>query len=131
VFGRLAYTATFGRNDTTGEDLTSIPGHKLVLTLGGRAPEYDLEYGARATLVAATETGVVPADSATFLPEGAPAHASFDVFASWKPQTGAFAGTEAQFAIENIFDADYRDNQTPDRSLGRTFKLTLAKQFDY
>jgi hemoglobin/transferrin/lactoferrin receptor protein len=131
VFGRLAYTATFGQNDTTGEDLTSIPGHKLVLTVGGRAPEQDIEYGARATLVAATDTGVAPADSVTFLPEGSPAYAKFDLFASWKPESGPFAGTEAQFSIDNVFNADYRDNQTPDRSQGRTFKLTLAKQFDY
>jgi hemoglobin/transferrin/lactoferrin receptor protein len=30
-----------------------------------------------------------------------------------------------------VFNTDYRDNQNPDRSTGRTFKLTLAKQFDY
>ena len=57
--------------------------------------------------------------------------ASVDVFASWKPQSGAFKGTEAQFSIENIFNADYRENLSMDRSKGRTFKLTLAKQFDY
>ena len=28
-------------------------------------------------------------------------------------------------------NADYRENLSGDRSKGRTFKLTLAKQFDY
>ena len=59
------------------------------------------------------------------------AFATLDLFATWKPDTGAFAGTEAQFSIENVFNADYRENLSTDRSTGRTFKLTLAKQFDY
>ena len=130
-FGRLAYSASIGKNNVTGADLTSIPGHKLVLTLGARAPEYDLEYGIKGTLVAATPTGVAPANDMTGTPKGEPAYATFDLFSSWKPQTGPLAGTEAQFSIENVFNADYRDNQNPDRSKGRTFKLTLAKQFDY
>lgn len=131
LFGRLAYTASVGKNNITNADLTSIPGHKLVLTVGGRAPEYDLEYGVKATLVAATPTGVAIANDMTGKAKGEPAYASFDLFSSWKPQSGPLAGTEAQFSIENIFNADYRDNQNPDRSKGRTFKLTLAKQFDY
>ena len=57
--------------------------------------------------------------------------ASVDVFTSWKPQEGPLAGIEGQFTIENIFNADYRENLSMDRSRGRTFKLTLAKQFDY
>lgn len=130
-FGRLAYSASIGKNNVTGADLTSIPGHKLVLTLGARAPEYDLEYGIKGTLVAATPTGVAPANDMSGTPKGEPAYATFDLFSSWKPQTGPLAGTEAQFSIENVFNADYRDNQNPDRSKGRTFKLTLAKQFDY
>ncbi|CDP51030.1 TonB-dependent receptor domain-containing protein [Paradevosia shaoguanensis] len=128
LFGRLAYAAMVGTNDVTGKALTSVPGHKLQLTVGARNPEYNLEYGAKATIVASTETGVLPvtgSDAST------PGYATFDIFANWKPESGPLAGTEAQFSIENIFNADYRDNQTPDRSKGRTFKLTLAKQFDY
>lgn len=130
LFGRLAYAAMVGTNDVTGNPLTSIPGHKLQLTVGARNPEYNLEYGAKATFVAATDTGVSAADSSV-TSTATPGYATFDLFTTWKPESGPFAGTEAQFSIENIFNADYRDNQTPDRSKGRTFKLTLAKQFDY
>jgi hemoglobin/transferrin/lactoferrin receptor protein len=130
-FASLGFSAQRGENTDTRVALTSIPAHKLVLTAGARAPEYDLEYGARITLAAATDTGVAPAANPFGGAQGTPGWATLDLFASWKPQSGAWAGTEARFGIDNVFDADYRDNQTPDRSKGRTFKLTLSKQFDY
>lgn len=131
LFGRVAYTATVGTNDTTGMALTSIPAHKLVVTVGGRSPEYGLEYGVKGTFAAATDTGVASAANPFAPSEGAPGYMTFDAFASWKPMAGALEGTEVRLSVDNIFDADYRDNQTADRSTGRTFKVTLAKQFDW
>ncbi|MGV8853077.1 MAG: TonB-dependent receptor domain-containing protein [Devosia sp.] len=128
LFSRLAYSATVGANDLTGEALTSIPAHKLVLTLGGRLPEYGLEYGATATLAAAADTGVTPSAEGSTATDG---YVTLDLFSSWKPTTGAFAGTELRASIDNVFNADYRSNQSTDRSTGRTFKLSLAKQFDW
>ena len=128
LFGRVAYTATVGKNDLTGAALTSIPAHKLVVTVGGREPEYGIEYGIKATFAASTETGVTPAVAGS---NGTPAYSTLDLFTSWKPTTGPLQGSELRFGIDNIFNVDYRDNQTPDRSLGRTFKVTLAKQFDW
>ncbi|UXN71898.1 TonB-dependent receptor [Devosia neptuniae] len=128
LFGRVAYTATVGKNDLTGAALTSIPAHKLVVTVGGREPEYGIEYGIKATFAASTETGVTPAIAGS---SGTPAYSTLDLFTSWKPTTGPLQGSELRFGIDNIFNVDYRDNQTPDRSLGRTFKVTLAKQFDW
>ncbi len=128
LFGRVAYTATVGKNDLTGAALTSIPAHKLVVTVGGREPEYGIEYGIKATFAASTETGVTPAIAGS---NGTPAYSTLDLFTSWKPTTGPLQGSELRFGIDNIFNVDYRDNQTPDRSLGRTFKVTLAKQFDW
>ena len=137
-FGRLAYTALVGADDTNDTDLTSIPGHKLSLTLGGRALDYALEYGAKVNFVASTDAGVVSSETLnnTTAPpfptsEGSDAYETVDLFASWKPQDGRWAGFEANFGIDNLFNADYRDNQSPDRSLGRTFKISLAKQLDY
>lgn len=128
LFGRVAYTATVGKNDMTGGPLTSIPAHKLVVTLGGREPEYGIEYGAKATFAASADTGVTPAIGGS---AATPGYIKVDLFTSWKPTTGPLEGAEVRFGIDNIFNADYRDNQTPDRSLGRTFKVTLAKQFDW
>lgn len=138
-FGRLAYTALEGENDTTGATLNSIPAHKVALTLGGRALDYNLEFGAKVNSVASIDTGVVSADLTNSIQPGRPfpttegssSYQTVDLFASWKPQDGALAGFEATFGVYNLFNEDYRDNQSNDRSLGRTFKISLAKQFDY
>ena len=128
LFARLAYSATVGKDDLTGNALTSIPAHKLAVTLGGREPEFGLEYGVKAAFVAAAETGVAPATGSD---KSTPGYVTFDLFSSWKPTSGAFAGTEIRASVDNVLNADYRDNQTADRSTGRTFKLSLAKQFDW
>jgi len=139
VFARLAYTLTRGEyaeafvasnplnSRNVGDPLDSLPQDKVVVTLGGRLPEHDIEFGTKITLAAdpIVAAATVPASAK---PGG---WATIDVFTSWKPQSGQFKGLEAQFAIDNLFDADYRENLSMDRSRGRTFKVTLAKQFDY
>lgn len=122
LFARAAYSNMYGYDGSTGLMLNSIPAHKLSVTLGGRLPEYDLEAGWRANF--ANDTGWGTSG-------GTAAWQTHDVFASWTPETGVFEGTEARVSIENIFDADYMDNLAGDKGKGRTFKLTLAKQFDY
>ncbi|MCS6759519.1 MAG: TonB-dependent receptor, partial [Candidatus Devosia euplotis] len=102
--------------------------HKLAVTLGGREPEFGLEYGVKATFVAAVDTGVTPATGSD---RSTPGYVTFDLFSSCKLSSGAFAGTEIRASIDNVLNTDYRDSQTPDRSAGRTFKLSIAKQFDW
>lgn len=135
LFARLAYTYTRGvytedisATILAGDDVDSIPQDRLVLTLGGRAPDLDLEYGTRLTLAANPLKAVTASDGSTALPEG---WATVDLFATWKPQDGPLAGTEATFGIDNLFNADYRENLSADRAKGRAFKITLARQFDY
>ncbi|RYE50674.1 MAG: TonB-dependent receptor [Hyphomicrobiales bacterium] len=127
-FANLAYTATWGYDNSTNKPLKTIPAHRVVLTAGARVPEYNLEFGARAKLVAESENGVSGSAS---VPVKSAAYHSYDVFASWKPDYGVLSGTQLQASIENIFNADYRDNLSTSDSKGRTFKLTVSKQFDY
>ncbi|MEO8685893.1 MAG: TonB-dependent receptor, partial [Devosia sp.] len=112
--------------------LTTVPQSKLVGTVGLHHAEWDLDYGARVTLAQvgryvspAIQQGQVVADGT------AEAFATVDLFASWKPQQGQFQGLELTAGVDNLFNADYRENLSGDRSTGRTFKLSLAKQFDY
>jgi hemoglobin/transferrin/lactoferrin receptor protein len=132
LFARIAYTLTRGEYTkdvsstlVAGSAVASLPQDKVVLTVGGRLPEHQLEYGAKVTVAA---NPITYYDNSTGKPDG---WAKLDLFANWKPQDGPLAGIEAQFGIDNVFDADYRENLSADRSKGRTFKLTLAKQFDY
>jgi hemoglobin/transferrin/lactoferrin receptor protein len=54
-----------------------------------------------------------------------------DVFVSWTPQDGRFAGWEAQFGVDNLFDTEFKEFLHNDAAKGRTFKLSLSKQFGW
>jgi hemoglobin/transferrin/lactoferrin receptor protein len=128
-FANLAYTATWGYDLTTGQPLKTIPAHRVALTVGARVPEYNLEFGARARLVADAENSISASTTTPVVPvEG---YQTYDLFAAWKPDSGAMAGTELRASVENLFNADYRDNLASTDSKGRTYKVSLSKQFDY
>ncbi|KRA96672.1 hypothetical protein ASD83_16430 [Devosia sp. Root685] len=128
-FANAAYTATWGYDNNTGNPLRTIPAHRVVLSAGMRVPEYNVEFGARAKFVANSENSIAAANGRAIVP--GKGYQTYDLFASWKPDYGVFEGTQFQASVENIFNADYRDNLSNSDSKGRTFKLTLSKQFDY
>ncbi|QQR38078.1 TonB-dependent receptor domain-containing protein [Devosia rhizoryzae] len=132
MYANLAYSATIGDNLVTNTPLTTVPQSKVVATLGFKHEEFGLNYGARVTL-ADLGRYFVPAATPQGQTADGPAEAvgTLDLFASWKPQTGPLAGTQIQGGIDNVFNADYRENLSSDRSTGRTFKISLSKQFDY
>ncbi len=139
-FGRLAYTNLTGKysggfsiGNTTvldGQPLETVPQDKLILTLGGRIPDYDLTFGATTTFAAEGDY-VISAASSGDPDVSSDSWTRVDLFASWKPQEGQLAGWEAQVGVQNLFNEDYRENLAVDRSKGRTVKFTLAKQFGY
>ena len=129
VFARLAYGLTIGDNLVTGTPLTTVAQPRLTATLGGRNREWGIEYGATVT-VASEGDYFVPAGA--FTANGtAEAFTTVDLFASYKPEYGPLEGTQIQFRVDNLFNADYRENLQAERSLGRTFTVSLSRQFDY
>ena len=124
-YANLAYSMTIGRNLVTDLPLTTVPQSKLVATIGAHQREWNLNYGVKATFAS---EGAYINDNGDGTAE---AFATVDLFASWKPDQGQFEGLELTAGIDNLFDTDYRENLSTDRSTGRTFKLSLAKQFDY
>lgn len=129
LYASLAYGITVGDNLVNNTPLTTVPQNKLALTMGIRNVEYNLDLGARLTI--ADQGRYIVAAGPMGADGPANAYATVDLFASWKPETGPLAGTELQLGIDNLFNADYRPNLSIDRSTGRTFKVTLAKQFDW
>ena len=123
VYSTVAFSIVRGEDKATGETLTSIPADTLAVTLGGRVPQYDLDFGWRGLFAASIDTGATAGPFAGY--------AVHDVFASWKPQDGHFAGMELRAAVENIFDKSYQNNLAGDRGRGRTFKLTLNKEISW
>lgn len=135
LFARAALTITRGEylEDVSasipeGSVVDTLAQDKLVLTLGGHAMEGQVDYGTTVTFAAEPLTEVSTAAGGD---GDAEAWTKVDVFASYKPLEGAFEGTAITASIENLFNADYRENLSVERSTGRTFKLTLSKQFDY
>lgn len=147
-FSRLAYTHLQGEYTTgytyvtntmmgpvvttivPGQALETIPQDKLVLTLGARVPDRGLTFGTTVTFAAEPDYAVSAASTGD--PDtSAGDWTKVDLFASWKPEDGNFAGWEAQFGVQNLFNADYRENLRADRSKGRSVKFTLTKQIGY
>ncbi len=54
-----------------------------------------------------------------------------DIFLTWKPEDGQFAGWEAELGVDNMFDQQYKEFLINDDAKGRTFKVSLAKQFGW
>lgn len=130
LYASLAYGLTIGDDLVKNTPLTTVAQSKAALTVGIRNVEYDLDFGARLTI--ADKGRYFLATSARQPIDGtADAFATLDLFATWKPDTGPLAGTEFQAGIDNVFNADYRTNLAVDRSTGRTFKISVAKQFGW
>ncbi|WP_420414972.1 TonB-dependent receptor domain-containing protein [Roseibium sp.] len=123
VYSTVALSLVRGEDKATGETLTSIPADTLAVTLGGRVPDYDIDFGWRGLFAASIDSGATTGPFAGY--------AVHDVFASWTPDEGRFAGMELRAAVENIFDKSYQNNLAGDKGRGRTFKLTLNKQISW
>ncbi|MCC2096888.1 MAG: TonB-dependent hemoglobin/transferrin/lactoferrin family receptor [Hyphomicrobiales bacterium] len=136
-FANTAYTWAAGRNSDTNAYLTTIAPRELALTLGGRLPEYDVEFGWKGRFVAdpaddcrVSDTGpkACASGSASRFAEAFQVH---DVFLTWKPEDQRYAGWEARLGVDNLFDTQYKEFLHNDPAKGRTFKITLAKSFGW
>lgn len=127
VFGRLAYSHVIGKDRDFGYTLATTPADTLALTLGGRLPDQQIEYGWRGTFVDSITTATRSTANGAITTTNFGAYSTHDLFVSYKPQDGALAGFDMQLAVENVLDRDYRNNLSADRGRGRTVKLSIAK----
>ena len=132
VFANAAYTWLMGKDKTSGAYLQTIAPHELSLTLGGQLPQRDLRFGWKARIVAAPQDPArrsdVPIGTSTRYARAFDVH---DVFLSWTPKEGQFTGWEAHLGVENIFDRQYKEFLMNDDAKGRTFKVSLSRQFGW
>lgn len=139
VFAEAGYAYVVGKDKDTGDYLTTVAPHELSLTVGGKLPQHDLRFGWRSRFVAApqdpcrrSEVPVVCAgDSSQGSTRFAEAFDVHDVFLTWKPRDGRLAGWEVEFGVDNIFNKQYKEFLHNDAAKGRTFKISLAKQFGW
>lgn len=132
VFANAAYTWLNGKDKDTGAYLQTIAPHELSFTLGGQLPEQDLRFGWKARVVAAPQDPArrssTPIGTSTRYAKAFDVH---DAFLSWTPKEGQLAGWEAHLGVDNIFNKQYKEFLMNDDAKGRTFKISLSKQFGW
>jgi hemoglobin/transferrin/lactoferrin receptor protein len=132
VFATAGYSYVVGKNADTGAYLTTVAPHELALTLGGKLPQHGLKFGWKARFVAAPQDPArrssTPIGTSTRFADAFNVH---DIFLTWTPQEGTFRGWEAQLGVDNVFNADYKEFLHNDFAKGRTYKVSLSKQFGW
>ncbi|RST88391.1 TonB-dependent hemoglobin/transferrin/lactoferrin family receptor [Aquibium carbonis] len=132
VFANAAYSYVVGKDTDANAYLTTIAPHELAFTLGGKLPQHGLKIGWRARIVADPQDEArrtdAPIGTSTRYAQAFDIH---DVFLSWKPDEGQMKGWELNAGVDNVFDQDYKEFLNNDRAIGRTFKLSLAKQIGW
>lgn len=123
------------RDATAGEYgyLNTVAPHELKLGIGGKLPEHGIRFGWNARFVAGPQdpkrnTDIPPDNGSTRYSTSFNVH---DIFVSWKPTEGKLFGWEAQAGIDNIFNEQYKEFLMNEPAKGRTFKLSLSKQFGW
>ncbi|HEY6633812.1 MAG TPA: TonB-dependent receptor [Rhizobiaceae bacterium] len=135
VFANAAYSYVVGKNKDTGADLTTVAPHELAFTVGGKLPDHYIRFGWTARFVAAPQDRARDRDTP---PPGDPNSTRFaeafdvhNIFLTWKPEEGQLAGWEAEVGVDNLFNKQYKEFLVNDDAKGRTFKVSLAKQFGW
>jgi hemoglobin/transferrin/lactoferrin receptor protein len=125
-FASLAWSHVKSKDGDTGLQLQETPAENVALTLGAKLPDQGLVIGWKAYYfdgITNYATGST-APSSTYSGSHYDTH---DLFVTWSPQTGALQGFDVNLTIENVFDADYRNNLSLDRAAGMNAKLSISK----
>lgn len=129
-FGRAAASVIDAVDRSTGAPLASAPTNRLMLEIGRRLPQHNIEFGWRGTFM----DGMVTASGDRV--NGVGVH---DLFVTWRPDSGVLRGAEVQFAVNNVFDTYYYNALDVGAygyaysypADGRDVRLTLARTFNF
>lgn len=126
---------TVGTDLTNNTALTEVAPAEVNIGAGYRLPDRGVTFGWEGRFVFAETRVPTPTTATTNFAAEALRRAAFnthDLYVNWRPdQDSQFNGWEASFRVENVFDTRYRDFLSNDNGKGRTFKVTLAKQFGW
>ncbi len=136
VFASAGYSHILGRDTSNGQYLTTVAPDELAFTVGGRLPDRDLEFGWKSRIAAAPREACRNAAVSVTCASGSASRFSqsfnvHDIYLTWAPKEGQFAGWEAQFGVDNVFDRNYKEFLNNDYAQGRTFKISLSKQLGW
>jgi len=133
-FGSLAYTAMEGENISDPAAINAklenrIPADTVVLSLGTRLTETNLEFGWTGTHYESKSRkqsfrgDVLDIDTPSMFVQ--------DIYAAWTPDEGLFADVTVRLGVTNVADKDYRTHlQDPAvRRAGRGINLSVSRTF--
>lgn len=136
VFASAAYTHVIGKDLSDNSYLTTVAPDELAVTLGGRLPDQDLEFGVKSRFLAGPQdscrnsTTTVSCTGGSAYRYSKPFNVQ-DIYLTWTPSEGKLKGWQAQFGIDNVFNKNYKEFLNNDYSKGRTFKISLSKKFGW
>lgn len=125
-FADLGLQIPRGEDATTGDGLGSIPQDTLSATFGIR-PKPELELGID-LLFAAEKDDTAPEGAASTVTP-ADSYTVVDLFGSYAPDAGAFAGSTIRFGVDNVFDEDYVSYPSEVPMPGRSYRLSISHDF--
>jgi hemoglobin/transferrin/lactoferrin receptor protein len=115
-----------------GLTIADTPAENVALTLGAKLPGPGLTLGWTAYYFDSITTYSVATSAAgTVTPTSTPAYDTHDLFVTWKPEAGLMAGMDFTLTVENVFDADHKNNLSLDRGEGINAKLTIGKNLTW
>lgn len=127
-FANAGFGLTVGEDLTSNTALTTVAPPEVTVGAGYRMPDYGLTFGWEGRFVF-EQTRVEVAAADQIRSDG---FNTQDIYMSWRPGDDTqYKGWEGAFRVENIFNTQYRDFLANDNGKGRTFKLTLAKEFGW
>ncbi|WP_180996116.1 TonB-dependent receptor domain-containing protein [Tabrizicola aquatica] len=117
---------------SNGLTIADTPAQNVALTVGAKLPDPGLTLGWTAYYFDAVTTYSVATTAAgTVTPTHTPAYDTHDLFVTWKPEAGAMAGMDVTLTVENVFDADYKNNLSLDRGEGMNAKFSIGKNLTW
>ncbi len=122
-YSNAGYSLVRGNNVTTGGYLNDVAPDEFFFTIGKSMPEYGIDFGWTSRFVAAQDLVDARDPSEAFN--------IHDIYLNWIPQDGPMFGWEARFRVDNIFNEQYQEYLEGFPSKGRTFKVSLVKQFGW
>lgn len=127
-FTNVGFGLTVGEDLTTNTALTTVAPPEITVGAGVKMPDYGLTFGWDGRFVfEQTRVDVAAADQLR-----SDGFNTQDLYVSWRPGDDTqFKGWEGAFRVENVFNTQYRDFLANDNGKGRTFKLTLEKEFGW
>ncbi|HVI91226.1 MAG TPA: TonB-dependent receptor, partial [Dongiaceae bacterium] len=119
VFFNGGYSRIRGDNLTDNTPLTSIPADKLMLTVGGKLPQFDLDFGVTDEYAWSQDR----VSDATLAVDG---YNIVGIFAGWAPQDGPLKGLRVNVGIDNLLDKNYERYLALEKAPGRDFYAAIS-----